>query len=31
MAEAVACNNKLGKLITEGGDRGCYIMIWVIT
>ena len=30
MAEAVACNNKLRKLITEGGGRDYCIMIWVI-
>ena len=30
MTETVVCNNKLKKLMTEGGDRGCCVMIWVI-
>ena len=31
MAEAVACNNELGKLMIEGGSRDCCVMIWAIT
>ena len=30
MAEAIACNNRLENLMTEGGNRGCCVMIWVI-
>ena len=30
MAEAVACNNELRKLIIEDEDGNCYVMIWVI-
>ena len=31
MAEAVVCNNRLRKLMIEGGDGGCCVMIWAIT
>ena len=31
MAEIVACNNKLKKLMTEDGGGNCCVMIWVIT
>ena len=30
MTEAITCNNKLRKLMTEGEGRGCCVMIWVI-
>ena len=31
MAETVACNNKLKKLMTESKNENCCVMIWVIT
>ena len=31
MTEIIACNNKLKKLMIEGGDEGYCVMIWVIT
>ena len=31
MAEVVACNKKLRKLITKDKDKGCCVMICVIT
>ena len=31
MTEVIACNNKLRKLMTESGGRGCCVIIWVIT
>ena len=30
MAEAVACNNRLRKLIIENGNKDCCVMIWAI-
>ena len=30
MTEAVACNDKLRKLMTEGGGGGYCVMVWVI-
>ena len=31
MTEAVACNNELRRLMTEGKGRDCCVMVWVIT
>ena len=30
MAEIIACNNRLKRLITEGGGESCCVMVWVI-
>ena len=30
MAEAVACDNRLRKLMTESGGRDCCVMVWAI-
>ena len=30
MTEAVACNNELKRLMTEGGGRDCYVIVWII-
>ena len=30
MTEIIACNNKLKKLMIEGGDESCCVIIWVI-
>ena len=30
MTEAVACNSKLKKLMTEDGGRDCCVMVWII-
>ena len=30
VAEVIACNNRLGKLIIKGEGEGCCVMIWAI-
>ena len=30
MAEAVACNNELKRLMIKNEDEGCCVMVWVI-